>query len=124
MLGVTGTGELVNIRGYKIKTAIEKTNEITELCGSGAVVFISDKGERPSLYYNIKKNTTGCLVSSRYLNNYPECAAKEQTSLAEALERDGNLMNSGGNEYYNFNPKGQEAASKDCNKELDPGCSK
>ena len=127
MLGVKGTGEMVNIRGYKIKTAKGTENELSELCNSGAVVFISEKEVRPSLYYNIRKNTTGCLVSGKYLSSYPECAAKEQTSLAEALNKEGNLMKSGNSEYYSFsgseaNTGINEGLNKDCNDEVEPGC--
>ena len=133
MLGVAGTGEMVDVRGYKIKTSKKNAKEIAEVCKSKAIVFISKKDNRPSLYYNIATGGSGCLVSSRHLNGYPECAAKEQTTLAEAINRAGSLMKSGGEDYYSFESQGSSTSNgngeeggggKKCDKNIDPDCKK
>ena len=131
MLGVSGAGEMVDIRGYKIKASKQYSKVISELCKSKAIVFISEKDNRPSLYYNIATGGSGCLVSSKYLNGYPECTAKEQTTLAEAINRAGSLMKSGGEDYYSFGSQDSSRSNENegggsgrnkCDKEIDPDC--
>ena len=131
MLGVSGAGEMVDIRGYKIKASKQNAKDISELCKSKAIVFISEKDNRPSLYYNIATGGSGCLVSSKYLNGYPECTAKEQTTLAEAINRAGSLMKSGGEDYYSFGSQDSSRSNENeggggsrnkCDKEIDPDC--
>ena len=130
MLGVSGVENMVNIRGYKIKSSNGAgTKDMSKLCKSTAVVFISDREARPSLYYGLAKGSSGCLVSSKHINNYPECSAKEQTTLAEALNKNGSLMKSKADDYYSFSSsaggdRGQTAGSGGkCDKDIDPTCS-
>ena len=124
MLGVEGTGEKVNLRGYKIKSSSGSKAEVAALCKSKAVVFISEKNSRPSLYFNIAKGSSGCLVSGKHLTSYPECLAKEQTSLSEAINRPGSLVKTGG-DYYSFGGSGSSdtggGGGKLC-EENDPYC--
>ena len=132
ILGVSGVGGMVNIRGYKIKSSNgASTKDISALCKSTAIVFISDRDARPSLYYGISKGSSGCLVGSKHLGSYPECSAKEQTTLAEAINKTGSLMKSQNDDYYSFGASGggtggdNEAVGgggKKCDRELDPNC--
>ena len=129
MLGVSGTGEKVNIRGYKIKSSFGYVTEMSKLCKSNAIVFISNKEKRPSLYYNIRKSSSGCLVSGKHLNSYPECSSKEQTTFAQAINRAGNLMKTGKEDYYSFSSSGTGGGDNNsggggraCDKNNDPEC--
>ena len=128
MLGISGTAEKVNIRGYKIKTSNGSREDVSELCKSRAIVFISEKESRPSLYYNVVKGGSGCLVSGKHLNSYPECKAKESTSLAQAINSAGNLIKTKGSEYYSFGANTGARSTSDgaggniCDKKKDPNC--
>ena len=131
MLGVSGEGNtMVNIRGYKIKSSNgASTKDLKKLCASSAIVFISDKEARPSLYYGIAKGSSGCLVSSKHLNSFPECFAKEQTTLSEALNKSGNIMKTKTDDYYSFSAPGSGSGAETggtaggrCDKEIDPMC--
>ena len=131
MLGVSGEGNtMVDIRGYKIKSSNgASAKNLTKLCASTAIVFISDREARPSLYYGIAKGSSGCLVSSKHLNSFPECLAKEQTTLSEALNKSGNIMKTKTDDYYSFSSPGGGSSSDTvgvgggrCDKEIDPMC--
>ena len=131
VLGVSGVSGNVNLRGYKIKSSNgSNTKDISKLCQATAVVFISDKEARPSLFYGISKGNSGCLVGSKHLSSFPECSAKEQITLAQALNGAGSIMKKQGDEYYSFGSSDGGSGSSNttsvsrdrCDENIDPDC--
>ena len=70
------------------------------------------------------------LVGSKNLSSFPECSAKEQITLAQALNGAGSIMKKQGDEYYSFGSSdggsgssNTTSASRDrCDENIDPDC--